>query len=72
MFPSVLALREDRPVSGKVFTVLLRASGRDVSCTRSVTADMERWDECLECADFDGCYKLSMAKLALESAVQDR
>jgi hypothetical protein len=33
---------------------------------------MERWDECLECEGFDGCYKLSMAKLALESAVQDR
>ena len=26
----------------------------------------------IECEGFDGCYKLSMAKLALESAVRDR
>ena len=39
---------------------------------RSVTADMGRWDECLECEEFEDCYKLSMAKLALESAVQKR
>ena len=37
-----------------------------------VKAKGRTWDECLECEDFDDCYRLSMAKLALESAVQDR
>jgi hypothetical protein len=72
LFPGLLALPEDRPASGKVFTVLLERAGGMWRGSRSVTADMERWDECLECEGFDGCYKLSMAKLALESAVQDR
>ena len=72
MFPSVLALREDRPTSGTVFTVVLERAGGMWRSSRSVTADMERWDECLECDDFEDCYKLSMAKLALESAVQNR
>jgi len=72
MFPSVLALREDRPTSGTVFTVMLERAGGMWRSNRSVTADLKRWDECLQCDDFEDCYKLSMAKLALESAVQNR
>ncbi len=72
MFPSVLALREDRPTSGTVFTVVLERAGGMWRSHRSVTADMGRWDRCLECEAFEDCYKLSMAKLALESAVQNR
>ena len=41
-------------------------------CSRTVTANMQQWDECQECPDFDGCYKLSMAKLALETAIQNQ
>lgn len=72
LFPSVLALPEDRPASGAVFGVLLERAGGMWRSRRSVTTDMGRWDRCLECEDFDDCYKLSMAKLALETAVQNR
>ncbi len=72
MFPSVLHLQEDRPASGTVFTVVLERAGGMRRSGRSITADMDRWDECLECPDFDGCYKFSMATLTLESAIQNR
>ncbi|HKI17388.1 MAG TPA: hypothetical protein VKA15_05890 [Isosphaeraceae bacterium] len=72
MFPDVLRLSEDRPTAGKVFTVLLQRAGGMWRCNRTVTANMQQWDECQECPDFDGCYKFSMAKLALESAIQNR
>ena len=68
----MLRLSEDRPTSGTVFTVVLERAGGMWRSGRSVTADMDRWDECQECPDFDGCYKFSMAKLALESAIQNR
>lgn len=72
MFPSVLSLREDGSNSGTVFSVVLERAGGMWRSNRSVTADMGRWDRCLECEEFEDCYKLSMAKLALESAVQKR
>lgn len=72
MFPSILQLPENRPASGQIFTVLLRRAGGMHRCSRSVTADMEKWGQCQKCPEFEGCYKFSMAKLALESAIQDR
>ena len=72
IFPSVLQLPEDRPAAGTVFTVVLERAGGMWRSGHTVTADMERWNECQKCSDFDGCYKLSMAKLALESAIQNR
>jgi len=72
LFPDVLNLPEDRSASGTVFTVLLQRAGGMWRGKRSITANMERWDECQECPDFDGCFKFSMAKLTLESAIQDQ
>jgi hypothetical protein len=72
LFPSLLDLQEDRPVSGTVFTVVLERAGGMWRSGRAVTADMERWTQCQQCSDFDGCYKFSMAKLAMESAIQNR
>jgi hypothetical protein len=72
IFPSLLHLPEDRPASGTVFTVALENAGGMWRSSRSVRADMERWDQCRQCGDFEGCYKFSMAKLAMESAIQNR
>ena len=55
LFPDVLHLPEDRPASGTVFTALLQRAGGMYRCSRSVTADMEQWDRCQQCPDFDGC-----------------
>jgi len=70
LFPDVLHLPEDRPVSGTVFTVLLQRAGGMWRCSGSVTADIEQWDRCQERPDFDGCHRFSMAKLTLESAIR--
>jgi hypothetical protein len=36
---------------------------------RKTAVDMEAWDSCLACKEFEDCYKLSLAKLALETGV---
>ncbi len=72
LFPDILRLPENREASGKVFTVLLERAGGMIRSGCSVTTDMDQWDECQQCPDFGGCYELSMAKLALESAIQDK
>ena len=69
IFPSVLGLPEDRPRSGKVFTVRLERAGGMLRSDRMVAANVEQWQACSECAEFENCYRFRMAKLTLESAV---
>jgi hypothetical protein len=69
MFPSVLSWEADRVNSGKVFSFeIVRAGGTFVS-RRRVATDMPEWDDCLECPEFEHCYKLCTARLVLETAV---
>lgn len=68
-FPDVLHLQSDRPQRGKVFSVVLERAGGLWRSNRQVTADMDQWDKCRECPAFDECYKFSMAKLTLASAI---
>ena len=72
MFPNVLHLTDGRSAPGKVFTVTLERAGGMIRSGRSVEADLPQWEECQRCQEFDGCYKFSMAKLALESAIHDQ
>jgi hypothetical protein len=69
MFHSVLHFTENEPMKGKVFGLELDRRGLARS-DRKITANLEEWDECLECPEFDHCYKFSMAKLALEAAIK--
>ncbi len=69
MFPDVLRLPSDQPVSGKVFTVLLERAGGLMRSSRSMTADQDQWNKCIQCPEFNHCYKYSMAKLTLASAI---
>ena len=52
-----------------MFSVLLERAGGMIRCNRQVTADIEQWDDCRICPEFDDCYKFCMAKLLLASAV---
>ncbi len=72
LFPGVQDVGSNRPAKGKVFTVSTYNPGGMFHYDHSVTADMDQWDRCRECPEFDGCYHLSMATLALESAVRVR
>jgi hypothetical protein len=71
MFPPVAALETNREVRGKVFSYHLLSRGLGLQ-DRKVDADAAQWAACLACPDFDGCYALSLGKLALEQAVAGR
>ena len=36
---------------------------------RKVVANIDEWDDCLRCPEFEHCYRFCMGKLALEDAV---
>jgi hypothetical protein len=69
MFPSVLQPDVDRVVSGKVFSYELRRAGGMLVANRRVAVNMEEWDECLQCPEFDHCYQLCMGRFSLEAAI---
>lgn len=69
MFPGTLHPVSDRPQKGKVFSFTLLSAGGLYRAGRKTEVNQAAWDECVRCPEFDHCYKLSMAKLALETAV---
>lgn len=69
MFPSINSPRTDVQLRGKVFTAKLQGAGGMAISTRRTGVDLEAWKECTVCEEFDHCYKLSMAKIALETGV---
>jgi len=71
MFPDALHFLENEPNVGKVFTFELdstRPFGA-VRSDRKFSADIEEWDDCLKCPEFEHCYKFCMAKMSLESVI---
>jgi hypothetical protein len=69
MFPDTLHVENDRPLRGKVFICQLLTAGGTFRSDRKVTADVAAWDECVACKDYEHCYRLSLGKLMLETAV---
>ncbi len=65
MFPT--GNRRQHP--GKVFSLQIVGPAGVLPPACKVVTDRNAWIECLQCADFDSCYKLSMATLLLETAV---
>jgi hypothetical protein len=72
MFPETLHVDADRPIRGKVLAYELLTAGGTFRSDRRVTANVEAWDQCVSCGDFDHCYKLSLARLLLETAIGDK
>lgn len=68
MFHETLHFNTNKEMKGKVFSFELDSMGLARS-DRLIKANIQEWDDCLECHEFDHCYKLCMAKLALEVAV---
>jgi hypothetical protein len=71
MFPDALHFRENTPTAGKVFAFELDTSGGlyPHRSGRHFSANIEEWDDCLKCHEFEHCYKLCMAKIALEGVI---
>jgi hypothetical protein len=68
MFHDTLHFEPNKEMKGKVFSFELDSMGLDRS-NRLVKVDIAEWDDCLECPEFDHCYKLCMAQLALGAAI---
>lgn len=68
MFHDTLHFTTNEAMNGKVFSFELDTTGLARS-DRNVIAKIEEWDDCLECPEFDHCYKYCMARLTLEAAI---
>lgn len=68
-FPPLIILAHNETVVGKVFGYHVEHPGIMVT-RRVVTANREAWRHCLECPDFDGCYRLSAGTALMEIAVR--
>lgn len=70
MFPDALHFRDNEPQTGKVFAFELDSTGGlGFRSARKFSANIEEWDDCLKCPEFEHCYKLCMGKMALESVI---
>ncbi len=69
MFHDSLHLVNNEKMKGKVFDFEQDSLGLGIS-DRKVTVKMGEWDDCMECEEFEHCYKLCTAKLLLESAIR--
>ena len=71
MFPDALHFRNNEPSVGKVFAFELDSTvGMGaVRSARKFSANIDEWDDCLKCPEFEHCYKLCMAKMSLESVI---
>ena len=70
MFPDVLNPEQDKPVSGKVFSYELRRAGGLFRSGRSFSTKVQEWDNCVQCPEFEHCYRLSMARTMLQTAIE--
>ncbi|MDC1399686.1 hypothetical protein N8306_04125 [Yoonia sp.] len=68
MFHDCLHFEMNDKMQGKVFAFELDTAGLARS-QKSVQTDIAEWDDCVACPEFAHCYKLCMAKLALEAAI---
>ena len=69
MFPSVVAMAHNQPVTGKVFGYRVDYPGQ-VAHNQFATVNREEWQKCLECTELDGCYRLSAGTMLMELAVK--
>lgn len=70
MFPDVLPPLDAGRQAGKAFSFAIENIGL-ARGERSVDVDIDAWDECRRCAEFDHCYRLSMGTLALQTAIRE-
>ena len=70
MYPDLEKFRFGTPLVGKVFQISVDTIGpgqRD----RKMSIDMDAWQECRQCEDFQSCYDYSSAKLQMQRVLID-
>lgn len=72
MFPDPFHAEDGRRTQGKVFSLRATSPMGMHAQRHQVVTDLREWDDCLACPEFDHCYRLCWAKLALNEAVELR
>ncbi len=66
IFPKQIGVGEQ---AGKVFSVRIDAPPGMMRARPNTQTDIGQWDDCQQCPEFESCYALCLAKLALQTAV---
>ncbi len=69
MLPELAHLTGECDIKAKVFGCTVRNSDGLGPPDKRVTCDHVAWDDCRNCREFDSCYRLCMARIAMETAV---
>jgi hypothetical protein len=68
MFPPVAKPAHNIEVAGRVLSYRIEHPGM-MPTGHTLTIDRESWGHCLECEEFDGCYRISIGKLLVDAAL---
>ncbi|HUI77514.1 MAG TPA: hypothetical protein VLY24_06345 [Bryobacteraceae bacterium] len=63
-------IARDQEAAGKVFAYRREQTGV-ITIGSKVTADLNAWDQCTSCPEFDTCYRFSTGKLMMELAARN-
>lgn len=69
MFPNEADLQSDQDAKGKVFSSHVKKKGLSIP-EKTAHVNIEEWDDCLTCSEFDSCYKMSTGKMAILNAIR--
>jgi hypothetical protein len=68
MLPDTSHLHNKEVTSGKAFTLVTTSVIGAIPPTRDIVTNVQEWDDCANCPEFDSCFKLSLAKTAMKAA----
>jgi hypothetical protein len=66
MFPPVAKAPHNIDIAGKVLSYRIQHPGL-MPTGHTLRIDRESWGHCLECKEFEGCYRLSIGRLLVDS-----
>jgi hypothetical protein len=69
LFPSAGFRQSSKERPDAPFGYVFQQAGT-VQRPPEITVDLDAWDRCVECLEFDSCRQLSTAKVLLEMAVR--
>ena len=70
IYPDLERFQFGKPLTGKVFQISVDTLGpghRD----RKLDIDMDAWQDCRQCEDFQNCFDFSSAKLQMQLALRN-
>lgn len=70
LFPDLLHLLHNKENRGRVASIFMESIGIGIQ-GQHLTMDEAIWNECVKHPNFQACYDLSMAKLALQKAMME-